>query len=84
MNNLKSANNCSKIPFILARLPDIENGVEKLQEESSVHSIWPVTHFTNMPESSDGRRVGGSEHKADTMHLQLGRVEGLLADIFLK
>ena len=55
--------------------------VDKLQEEGSVHSIWPVAHFTNMFEGSDGRRVGGSEHEVGALYLQLGRVEDLLADI---
>lgn len=67
----------------MSRLPDIDDGepdVDELQEEESVHPVWPVAHLSNVPEGSDGGGIGGGEHEVDALPLQLGRAEDFLAE----
>ena len=72
------------LPDILSRSPDIEDGepgVNKLQKEGSVHPVWPVAKFTNVPQGGDSRRIGSSEHQANALSLQLGRVENFQTEL---
>lgn len=63
-----------KVSVVMSWLHDIEDGesdVDELQQEGSVHPVWPVTHLSNVLEGGGSGGIGGGEHEGDALPLQL-------------